>query len=156
MIKIAIFLLISLSIILKTGWNTTECNIRSVIQVTYPIIWFEQTIDGASQNPFITRFFHNKLNIVGAQLSYCYLEKISPEFFFESTGIFGLCLLLYLIFTLADKKNWLPLLTFCFLPLLPFTSINLSTSIASAGMLAYLYKGSAIISLAKFLTKIEK
>ena len=148
--KFLLFLIFSTFIIFKTGWSIEECGIRSAQQAIIPIVWFEQTIDGPGQSPIITRFFHNKIGIFASQMTKCYFDRISPEFIFDSVGIFGLMFIFYLIYNLSTKKRW-PILTiitiFSFLPVL---STNFSTSKFFVDFLAYFYKLLAIIGLKTF------
>lgn len=149
--KAVIFLISSFFIILKSGWDYSECNIRSANQALTPKIWFEQTIDGKNQDPLITRFYHNKAGTLGAELSHCYLEKVSPGFFFDTSGIFGTIFLIYFIYNLANSRKWKYLAVLFLMPTVPILSFNQPTSEQTVNLIAYLYKGFAVFGLAAFL-----
>lgn len=151
--KTVIFFIVSIFIIFKSGWDYSECNIRTANQVLTPELWYEQRIDGTAQNTLITRFYHNKVGVLGSELAKCYFDRLNPNFFFETGGIFSVILLVYLFFILANRRKWLYLTILFLLPTIPVFSVNLPTSIRTISLLAYLYKGLAIISLGVFLFK---
>lgn len=151
--KFVLPLIFSAFIILKTGWNVEECGIRSAHQAIAPIVWYEQTIDGPGQNPIITRFFHNKIGIFVSQMTRCYFNRISPDFVFDTVGIFGLIFIFYLVYRLLTKKRWQILAVITVFSFLPTISTNFPTSKIFVNMLAIFYKSLAIVGLKYFLFK---
>lgn len=153
MIKTITFLLISFLIIAKSGWDYSECNIRTAKQALAPKLWFEQAIDGSSQNTLVTRFYHNKISMITAEIAHCYFERLSPNFFFEISGIFGTFSIIYLLYWLTVRRRLIYLSCLLLAPAIPVLSYNLPTSGLTVALLAFLYKGLAAAGLGLFLFK---
>lgn len=125
----------------------SPCNIDTVFQSVPPIIWYEQTADGQSQRTKITRFFHNKVSVFGAQLAKCYSGAFAPEDVYQSTGILGLFLWLYFIYKVAMEK--IQVLAIIVL-LLPFLQILTGNQI----LVSISYKIFAIMGFTFLLKKL--
>lgn len=153
MTKLIAFILISLFIFLKSGWDYSECNIRTAKQALVPKLWFEQTIDTSSQNVLITRFYHNKISVLASEITNCYFQRLSPNFFFETSGIFGTIYIIYILYWLTVKRHLTNLSCLLLAPALPILSYNLPTSGQTVTLLAFIYKGAAVAGLGLFLFK---
>ncbi len=141
--KIIIFLLIAITIIFKQAPKWQACDIYAAERAVTPRIFFEKAIDGRNQPVFITRLFHNKINIFASEVAKCYFKVIEPNAMYASIGIFGLIFEVYLVYVLTLWKKWYILAILLLLPFAPFFNIF-------ENQFVYIHKLLALIGLAIF------
>lgn len=148
--KTIFIFLIAFFIILKSGIGIQECNIRTSLQIIPPKIWYEQAIDGASQNRLLTRSLHNKAGIFINEASGCYLNFLSPGFIYQATGFFGVFFWIYFAYRAVLKNQRMIILILLMLPLIPVASANAPVYFFGVGLVAILYKLIAFFGLISF------
>lgn len=144
--RIILISILSLLIILKSGWQLPICNLATAKNALPPRIFAEQTIDGQNQNVIITRIFHNKIGIFLSEFERCYFNVLDPTFIHNSTGIFGIFPWLFFTYQILKRKMILPIGIFIIIPIMPF--LYLPTS-----LIAYAHKIFAIIGVVIFAFK---
>lgn len=117
-----------------------QCNLTTA-QTALPVrIFSETTIDGRDQPVLVTRFFHNKVTILGNELGRCYFNFFDPNVIVASASLLGLFPWLYFAYRIAIAIPRYPLLAALFIiPALPI--------IVTLTQVAYLHKVFAIIGL---------
>ena len=128
----------------KRDFVLPDCRRQNASLAIAPRIHYEQSIDGKNQPIEITRFFHNKIGVFGNELANCYFDVLSPVLMFQITGIFGLLSILFLLYFLANNKNYLGLSIIFLIPFLYFLNFYQT-------LLPFIYKGIAFFGLFKFL-----
>lgn len=127
-----------------------ECNIRTSLQILPPKIWYEQAIDGSSQNRLLTRFLHNKAGIFINALSGCYLNFLSPVFIYQAAGFFGVFFWLYFAYRSVVQNQRMIILILFMLPLIPVASVNAPVYFFGLSLLAIVFKLVAFLGLIMF------
>lgn len=153
--KIFLIFVITFSIVLKSGGEIKECNIRTSLQAIPPKIWYEQAIDGPSQNRLLTRALHNKAGLFLNEVSNCYLQIASPRFIYQATGIFGAFFWFYFAYRSIVQNNKMLILILLTLPLISVASVNAPTYFVNTNLVANIYKLIAYVGLIMFF-KIYK
>lgn len=118
--KKILFIVISLIIFIHHGSVLPVCNNFTANQAIPPRIFFETTMDGSTQNTYLTRFYHNKLGIYLSEFSRCYSNVFDPNFVYDSLGLVGLIAYFAAIYYIIVKKIWILITLALLLPLLPF------------------------------------
>lgn len=144
--KIIIFFIISILVAVKNPVLPDFCNVDTAKGAIPPRIHFEQTVDGRSQNIFITRFIHNKVGIFVNEFGLCYLAIIDLNYLAASLGLVGMFFWLYLFYRSVLNKNWKILALIALVPLFAF--FNYLPAVVPWG-----YKIMSIGGLALFLKK---
>ena len=143
--KIIILLLIAITIVFKQAPKSQACDVYAAKRAIPPRIFYEQTIDGNNQPVLITRFLHNKIGIFASEVVKCYFNVIAPNAMYQSAGIFGLILEIYLIYTIIVWKKWYVSAILLVLPFAPFFNIFENLVIYAHKLLAL----SGLVLLAK-------
>ena len=143
-----IFILISLVILFKTGWQLPLCNFKTAKQALVPRIFAETTIDGPNQPVLLTRFLHNKLGIFINESARCYFNVLDLNFVESSTTLIGLLFWLYFIYQITIRKYWVLIVVFLITPIVSYLTVL-------SALAAIVHKIFAIIGLAWYL-KISK
>lgn len=120
-----------------------QCSLRMAIQALPPRIFQQTTTDSSTQNPLITRFFHNKAGIFGSEFGKCYLNFFDPVLIAKNTLYIGLIPWAYFIYSLLLRKNLILISILLILPIIPFMEINLPV--------IYLHKLFAIIGFVIYM-----
>ncbi len=145
--KLIALIILSVIVILKTAPVIEPCNFQTVKQDIPPTSFEQITLDGNTQNTYVTRFFHNKFGIFANESAMCYFKVLDPVFIFESTTLIGLVGIAAYIATSVKRKYWFLVAILLLVPFLPFFGINLT-------YLINIYKFFAIIGLV-FLFKLK-
>jgi len=153
--KTIFIFLIAFFIILKSGAQVQECNIRTSLQIIPPKIWYEQAIDGPFQNRLLTRVLHNKAGIFINEVSGCYMNHLSPVFIYQVTGLFGVFFWIYFTYRSVVHNQRMIILILLMLPLIPVASANAHNYFFGLGIIANFYKLVAFLGLISFF-KIYK
>lgn len=126
--------------------NRDRCDIITA-KIALPVrIFAETTIDGPDQPPPVTRFFHNKVTILGSELARCYFNFFDPNFIAQSASLPGLIPWLYFAYRVAIYIPRYPIIWLLFvIPTLPILSPSLQV--------AYFHKVFAIIGLVLWAKK---
>ena len=148
--KIIFIFLIAFFIIIKSEVAIQECNIRTSTQIIPPKIWYEQAIDGSSQNRLLTRFLHNKAGIFTNALSGCYLDFVSPVFIYQSVGFLGVFFWFYFAYQAAVRNQRMIILILLMLPLIPVASVNAQVYFFGTGFVSIIFKLIAFLGLISF------
>jgi len=144
--RIILFSILSLIILLKSGWQVPICNLATARNALAPRIFAEQTIDGPGQLVLITRIFHNKIGILLSEFGKCYFNLLDPNFIYGSTGILGIVPWFYFAYQIFKRKIFLPIVIFILAPIAPFFYFPVS-------LIAYIHKVFAIIGVVIFALK---
>jgi len=139
--KYILFAIFTIFIISLPVFTQEVCNINTAKNALSPVISYEQTIDGNTQNVLITRFLHNKIGIFMSHISKCYLEFFNPVNLYLSVGIYGLIFYLFLIYKILTKNMVL-------LMIAVFTAPILLILMDLAYLTSIFYKSASILGLA--------
>lgn len=116
-----IFLTLIISFILVFNqFELPKCNTQTAVLALKPRIFQQTTIDGIGQNTLLTRYFHNKVGILGSEFGKCYFNFFDPVIISKNTLYFGLFPWLFLFFKLLTLKKWKILIPVLLAPILPF------------------------------------
>ena len=148
--KIFVIFLITFFIILKSGVQMEECNIRTSTQIIPPKIWYEQAIDGKEQSILFTRFLHNKVGMFVNEISNCYLQILNPVFIFQTAGTFGVFFWFYFAYRAILKNQKMIILILLILPSIPIASSNDQNYFFGINFVSNLYKLIAFFGLVTF------
>ena len=148
--KIIFIFLIAFFIIIKSEVAIQECNIRTSTQIIPPKIWFEQAIDGFSQNRLLTRFLHNKAGIFTNEIGGCYLNILSPVFIYQATGFFGVFFWYYFVYRAVLKNQRMMILIILMLPIIPIASSNAQNYFFGINLVSNVDKLIAFFGLVTF------
>lgn len=145
-----IVLIITISIILVFNHvDIPICNIQTAGLALKPRIFQQTTTDGNLQNTYVTRFFHNKVGILGSEFSKCYFNFFDPVTIAKNTLYIGLIPWLFLAYKILSLKKWTVLAPIIIFPILPFFNIPFPV--------VYFHKIFAIIGLlAMFKIKLSR
>jgi hypothetical protein len=147
--KITLLLIIGLVVgFSKINWEFPVCNLATIKQDFAPTIFFETTIDGSSQKPLVTRFFHNKVGLYGASTTKCYLNFLDPSLIYKNLGPLVLILIGFFISKSIAQKRLQLLLIFFLTPLALILNLHIV-------LFVIIYKIFAIIGLLLLLSKIK-
>lgn len=113
-------LLVSLIVLLSNPSYLPLCNLRTARQDIPPRLFQLTTTDSPSQNPIITRFFHNKPGVFLNGTSKCYLNFFDPVIIAKNTLYFGIFGWLYAVYKMFLTKKWILIAAFFILPLIPY------------------------------------
>lgn len=144
--KYLVSLVFLIFIILADIPQSDRCDITTA-KLALPVrIFAETTIDGRDQPVLITRFFHNKVTILGNELARCYFNFFDPNAISASVSLPGLVAWLYFAYRFALlTPKYPPLLTLLLIPVLPI--------LVTFPQVAYFHKVFAIIGLVLWAKK---
>ena len=148
--KTIIIFLVAFFVILKSGGQVQECNIRTSLQAIPPRIWYEQAIDGSSQNRLLTRVLHNKAGIFINEINNCYLQILNPGFIHQAAGFFGVFFWLYFAYHAILKNQRMIILILLMLPLIPLASVNAPVYFFGLGLISNIFKLISFLGLISF------
>lgn len=136
--KIVLITFISMILVFKHV-NIPTCNTKTATLALKPRIFQQTTIDGSLQNTYLTRFFHNKLGILGSEFGKCYFNFFDPVIIAQNTLYIGFISWIFLAYKILSLKKLKILIPVLFFPILPFLNIPFPV--------AYFHKIFAIIGL---------
>lgn len=139
-------IVILILVILADIPNRDRCDIITA-KLALPVrIFAETTIDGPNQPPLVTRFFHNKVTILGNELARCYFNFFDPNFIAQSASLPGLLPWLYFAYRLAAIiPKYPPVAAILLIPVVPI--------LGQFAQVAYFHKVFAIIGLVLWAKK---
>ena len=141
--KILLVIFFAILLFLTRPVPLPQCSLRMAIQALPPRIFQQTTTDASTQNTLITRFFHNKAGIFGAEFGKCYFNFFDPVLIAQNTLYIGLLPWLYLVYNLLLKKNLILISALLILPIFSFMEVNFP--------FAYLHNIFAIMCLVIYL-----
>lgn len=132
------FLIVSLTllVITKSAPKLPLCNVDTAKLALNPRLFAETTIDGPRQNVYITRFFHNKINIFSSEFAMCYFKYFDAVFIYELVGAFGVLGFYYFAYFAARRKLIFALTILATIPILPFFNLPLIIVIFTTNIFA--------------------
>ena len=118
--KYFLILIIGFFILISKPQYLPTCNLTTALQDIPPRLFQMTTADGPTQNPLITRFFHNKLGILLSGSAKCYFNFFDFNIIAQNVIYFGFFGWVYTAYGIFVSKKWIPIAVFLLLPLAPF------------------------------------
>lgn len=144
--KFLILVIFSILILQQETPIPDRCDLTTAKTALPVRIFAETTIDGRDQPVLVTRFFHNKVTILGNELARCYFNFFDPNSIVASASLLGLLPWLYVAYRLAMAIPQSPILALLFaIPALPI--------IVTFPQVSYLHKVFAIIGLVLWIKR---